>query len=272
MMKVILSFAVLCLAAKVNSQFPMQLPVMNFDMAQFMAHQQQAQHQMPPHEHMRQHPEMHQAQPEIHQHQAHEQMVGNPHEHQHDHQHEAEPMVGSPLIGLGLNPFHPLHPLAKMALPIPGARFSNLNMGKFGNMHYANSILGSGNPMEADEHQLAAPEPQGYQMEQQQYQAEPQHYQLAAPMPQQPQHYQLAAPMQHYQAEPQHYQLAAPMQQYQAEPQHPQHYQLAAPMMPPMQPMGPPMPQPIPVQPMHMQPEDGARHFWKKGGDDYGYG
>lgn len=293
MKKVIFSLAVIAFASKVDAQ--MQLPVIHFDMNEFMANQQ--------------HPQM--------MHHLMDPMGREHHHHMNMQEHEAEePVVGSPLLGFGLaKPFGLggiLHPLG-----IPGLRFSNFQAGHLGNLKFGNAMLGAGNPMEAEgdsqlggkhhhhhidsnhemEHQLAAMPPQHYQ-------AEPQL--AAAQQPQEFGHFwhfanpemehQLAAMApQHYQAEPQ---IAAPQQPQEfghfmpfsnhevgAEQPFPpgfpmsQHFQVAAPQMQQfeMQPVGPPMPpqmemQPFQVDPNQMHSEAGARHWWGKGQDDYGYG
>jgi hypothetical protein len=280
-MKVFLSVFVIAFVAKVESQ----LPVVQFDMNEFMAHQQQ-----------------HQA--EIHHEQA--------------RQMEAEePIVGSPLLPLKLKmgmPFGLHHALG--GLGIPGMRLSNFHAGNIGGLKFGNMLLGAENPM-AEEgedgdallgkkkkkkwHKFVEP----MVGEVQHYQAEPQV--AAPPHDQQIFHHwflneEVGAPEHHHHAEPH---LAAPPHDHQifhhwflneqvGEPQ--QHYHLephlAAPQQPcqsdqhqvgaspfPPQPVGPPVPEMVmPQQPdpnvPQPHPESGARHFdkWFKGNDDYGYG
>lgn len=279
-MKVILSLIVIAFATKVNSQ-PPQLPVIQFDINDFMAHQQQHMHHL--------HPQ------------------GRDHQHMHEQgrQMEAtEPLVGSPLMGLKMGmPFGLHHALG--GLGIPGMKFSNFQAGNIGGLKFHNSLLGAENPMaEEDNDQLQGKKWKWYKHaepltgSEQHYQAEPQ---LAAPpqqqqqgffpfhllngeanqgaepqvatAPHQPQEffpfhhwlnddsslgaaqqqnfdshqaqqYQLAA-QQMQQFDPQHYQVAAPqMHQFDH-----QHHQVAVPQFD-MQPVGPPMSQQmLPVGP-----------------------
>ena len=295
-MQLFLSLVMVAFVAKVNAQ----LPVVQFDMNEFMAHQQQhqAQHQQFVHEQPRQ-------------------MDGE------------EPVVGTPLMGLKLGmPFGIHHALGNLG--IPGMRFSNFHAGNIGGLKFGNTLLGAGNPMadegedqilekkkwkwykhkhiepmigdaqqyQADPQLAGAPQQQGFlhhhwflnedsnlgaapqpQHAEQQYQIgapqmqhfDNQQYQIGAPQMQQFDHqqYQIGAPeMQHL--DHQHYQVAAPQMQNLDH----QHYQVAAPQMPlfdlqPIQPMGPPVPQNQGILPISdARPEDGARH-WFKGHDDY---
>lgn len=153
MMKAILSVIVIAFVAKVSPQVPPQLPVIQFDMSDFMAHQAQMQANERQHQqmqHMNHHQQAqsktpgHQVQPTHQQGREMNQME----------QMENEQIVGSPmaLSSLSLNPlgkglFHPL-------LGLPGLRFNNFNAGHFGGLHFANSILGAGNPMEANDQEL----------------------------------------------------------------------------------------------------------------------
>lgn len=120
MMKVVLSIVVIAFLAKATSQQQRQLPVVTFDMNDFMAHQQaferqsQMQHMQPP-----------------------------------MHSQESDPMVGTPLglggLNLKLNPLNPFNPFN---LGLPGLRFSNINTGHIGGLAFGNSLLGAANPME----------------------------------------------------------------------------------------------------------------------------
>lgn len=278
-MKVLLSVFVVAFIAKVDSQHP--LPIIQFDMDEFMAHQQQHHAQI---------------------------------NHEQARQMEAEePMVGSPLLPLlplkhaiGM-PFGLHHHLGGL---IPGMRLSNFQAGNIGGLKYGKMLLGAENPMaeegEGEEAILGKKKKKKWYKfaepslgDVQHYQAEPQHYQLdpsvAAPPPQQEflhhhwflneevgaphqncpmnQQHQVAAPQQHY-----HFQelAAAPQQHYQIQEvgAAPQHFELQ-----PLQPVGPPVPQSFIPQHQEMVPqphaEEGARHFdkWFKGDDDdYGYG
>lgn len=204
-MKVFLTFVVIAFATKVDSQQP-QLPVVQFDMNDFMAHQQQ---------HMQQ----------IQQQGRDHQQIMHMNAHEQQRQMEAEePMVGSPLMGLKMGmPFGIHHALG--GLGIPGMKMSNFHMGNIGGLKFGNMLLGSENPNaeEGEEnlqgkkwkwykHKHIEPSLGDAQQEIQHYQAEPQ---LAAPQQQQqffPFHLLNPESQQHYQAEPQ---LAAP-------PQHPQ--------------------------------------------------
>lgn len=261
--------AVIALAiSKVNSQ--MQLPVIHFNMDEFMANQQ----------HMQDHERQHQMQMNDHQ--------------MHDHQIQmneqgraaeiSDPVVGFPLLPLSpLHPFHPLNPLGLGG--VPGLRFNKFSVGKFGNTMYSNSILGAENPMAEDDSlmhhhhhhidsQLASP--QHYQMEQN-YQID---HELAAPQPQVEfnpfHHWHFANPNDEV-GEPiplpfddmQHHMMPHgfdPMQM-------PQQFELAAPPMQQIEmfPAGPPM-QHMQIEIPNMNhAEEEARTFWSKG-DDYGYG
>jgi hypothetical protein len=223
---------------------------------------------------------------------------------QHDQQ------LGSPL--LGLDPFafqkmklkfHPLNPFNP--LRIPGAGFSNIQAGHFGGLHFGNALLGSGNPMEeeqhfwgADDQHLAARQPAEYNYHVQEQ--SPQHYQLQAPLPAeynyhlqapQPAEYHLQAP-----SMPQHYQLQAPQpsEHHLQAPQMPQLYQLQAPQLAennyhleapqqaeyqvqaPMMIEQVPFPQRPAIPESHQieasNAEDGSRHWkgWDKWGDKKG--
>lgn len=203
-MKVFLTFVVIAFATKVNSQQPPQLPIVQFDMNDFMAHQQQHMQHMQPQG--RDHQMMHIA------------------DHEQGRQMEAdEPMVGSPLMGLKMGmPFgvhHALggglHGLTGLG-GIPGLRFNNFHAGRIGGLKFGNMLLGAENP-NADEgdSQLEAKKWKWFKHvennlgEPQRYQAEPE---LAAPQQQQgffPFHLLNPDAQQHYQAEPE---LAAPQQ------------------------------------------------------------
>jgi hypothetical protein len=303
-MKVLLSFVVIAFV-QVNSQQQPQLPVVQFDMADFMAHQQQHMQHMQPQG--RDHQQMHM---EMNMHEQGRQMEAE------------EPQVGSPLMGLKMGmPFGIHHALG--GLGIPGMKLSNFHAGNIGGLKFGNMLLGAENPMaEESDGQLEAKkwkwhkhisdvEPFTGAAQHYQYQAEPQ---LAAPQqqhqffpfhllngvdqngaepqlaaaPQQPQGFlpfhhhflngdsNLGSAQQQQQIEAhqaQQYQLAAPQMQ-EIEPQR---YQVAAPQMQQfdMQPVGPPMQMHIPQQfqqpidfnnmPMIQMQEDGARHWGKWG-------
>lgn len=114
-----------------TSQQEIPLPVIQFDINDFMAHQQQHEraHPMPPPEPM----------------------------HQSRQMQETEPIVGGPLFGVSntlvapslLHPLNPWNPLGLGGLP--GMRFSNFQAGHLGGLHFGNAMLGAGNPMEAAE-------------------------------------------------------------------------------------------------------------------------
>lgn len=310
MKKVIFLFVLIALMARTSSQ-QMQLPVIQFDMNEFMAQQQQhAQEQA------RAHP-MPPPQPMIHQIANQQQQGREAYQMQED-----EHMVGSPLGGL----FSPLNPYNPFGLGgLPGLRFSNIQAGHLGGLHFGNALLGAGNPMEAeaegnmqvgrkhkhhkhyiDEQEVGSPqhfdsmnaEPQvGAQNEQgfikafggfgfpwhhwveevgappmqQQYNAE-----ALGPQQQMPvQEFEVAAPpMHHFNADA----YAFGPQQYMPA----QEFEVAAPPMQhiemqpfEMQPMGPMHQQNFPMIPQ--QAEDGARTWGKwgkgnnKGYDDYGH-
>lgn len=270
MKKVILSMLLAIVASAAAQQ--MQLPVIQFDMNDFMAHQQQQaqaqarDHPMPPPQPMHQHFDVREA-----------------------NQMQEEPMVGSPLIGGLFHPLHPLNPLGLKGLGgLPGLRFSNFQAGHLGGLHFGNALLGAGNPMEAEgEIQVGRKHHhKGHHFIEQEL-GSPQHFDH---MPQQmepqvglPQEMQqgfikgfgwpwlwvedeVGAP-QMYQAEPQGYNFG-PEQQMPA-----QEFQVAAPPMQyQMEPMGPPAPMMFPMIPQHA--EEQARTWGKgysKGHDDYGY-
>lgn len=261
-MKVILSLAVITFATKVHSQMHPQLPVVHFDINEFMAQQ-------------------------------HAHVLGRENHHEMEQNHEAfqadEPMVGSPLLGLGL--LKPLgwglHPLG-----IPGLRFSNFQAGHLGNLKFGNALLGAGNPMADEDAQLASRhhhhhiDSNAHEMEHQLAAMPPQHYQAepqlaAAQQPQSfghfwhlanPEEAQLGAtPEQHFEAH-QHFAMN-PTQQFQEMemPINHEHFQLGDPQMQhfDMQPMGPPMPHPMEMQqfqvdPNQMNPE--VRTWWNTKG------
>lgn len=298
MKKAILSFVVVAFASKVCSQQQPQLPVIQFDMNDFMAHQQAMQAQ-----HERNHQQMHHVMPPMHQMPPSMQQHGRE-----DHEME-EPVVGSPLMGLGAFGITPLG--LRLGMPhlglghgLPGLRYSNLNAGHLGRMHFANSVLGAGNPMEAEQdaqlaighhhghHHFINSElgsPQNFQMDQQlaaapvsNFQAEPQ---LAAPQHTEgffPFHFanlddsQLGAvapvmfPERDHQTIEGPPPMAFPPLPFQNQPEQ---FQVA---LPPFdgQPMGPPQPmmQPFPAGPIAQMEED-ARTWGKFGHKkDYGYG
>lgn len=264
MMKVILSFAVIAFVSKVNSQMQPQLPVIQFDMNDFMAHQQQMHAEQmhrnqQPMQHMEQHP-MH----------AHEQ---------------GREMQEEPIVGSGLLAPHLLHPLG-WGLGLPGLRYSKLSAGHLGGLSFANSMLGAGNPMEAEDPQL---ERVHHHHHIDSNLGAPMHYQLDQHLAAMPQH-------QHYQLEPQvgnpqHPQeffhllgAGAPVDHQpidmlpniQVEPMHlqPQQFQVAAPQFQQfeMQPLGPPIPQNMQILPAPQMPlEDGARTWGWKHNKGYGY-
>lgn len=236
-----------------------QLPVIQFDMNDFMAHQQQREQA-----NERQHQHMHHVNQHMQPMQQHQQG-------REAYQMEDEPVVGSPLgLGLGLNTLR-LKPLGL------GLGFHNINAGRIGGLHFANSFLGAGNPMEAEsndpqlerrhhhhfDHDLGTPQMQqfGADMPQQHLESEPQ---LAAP--QQPQGFW---PWFHF-ANPDSELGAAIPQQLEAQQQFGSPPGCLCPVQP--QPIGPPMLQQF--QPMEQPMEDGARTWgkWGKGKDDYGYG
>ena len=173
MKKIFLSIVVLAFASKVQSQTANPMPIINFDMNDFMAHQNQ----------------MHQQGRQAHM------------EHQEPHNiaandAENEPIVGSPLLPLKLG-LHPLgfglHPFG---LGIPGLRFSNFQAGHLGHLKFGNALLGSGNPMEANEgaqmnQQIAVPQQHQMQQHQMQQHQMQQHQQFDGQLgaPQQPQEF-----------------------------------------------------------------------------------
>lgn len=166
-----------------------------------------------------------------------------------------EPVVGSPLLP-------PLIGL-KLAKPfmfgIPGLRYSNLNIGHLGHMKFANSLLGSENPMaNEDDNQQHVGNAQQYQVDPQGYQFQPQlespqqyqvdqQQQLGFPLPQQQEvfhHWHLANPELQAQQQPQivgaspcqlpqQIEVGAPHQQM---PMHHHFDQPVGPMMPIVQP------------------------------------
>lgn len=246
-----------------------QLPVIQFDMNDFMAHQQQMAQA-----NERQHQHMHHVNQHMQPMQQHQQG-------REAHEVDDEPVVGSPLgLGLGVKSLS-LNPLGLGLHPL-GLGFHNFNAGRIGGLHFANSLLGAGNPMEADnndpqlerhhhhhfDNNLGTPKMQqfGADMPQRHLDSEPQ---LAAP--QQPQGFW---PWHHF-ANPDS-ELGAAIPQELGAPQQfqPQAFQSCS---CPAQPQGPPMQfQPMVQQEMVQQipMEDGARTWgkWGKGHHDYGYG
>lgn len=249
--------ALIAFASKANSQI--QLPVVQFDMNEFMAHQA---HQQQANEHQREHHNMH----------------------MNEQGRDAEGMR-DPIVGYALNPLdplnvlHPFHPLNPSGLGIPGLRFNKFSIGKFGNTMYSNSLLGAENPMAEGDPQLESHHhhhhldaelaaPQHYQMEPQM------EHELAAAQPQEFHpfhHWHFANPNDEVGAAQQmhmeHMQHMMPMEPQAVGPMQMQHFELAAPQMQQMemQPVGPPMHQ-MEMQQMH-QAEQEARTFWNKGGD-----
>lgn len=120
-MKVFLSVFLIAFVTKVQSQ----LPIVQFDMNEFMNQQQQHQHHQQVHM-------PHMEQPR--QNEADEQMVGSP-------------LFGINKFGLG-SPFGLHHALGKLG--IPGAKLSNFHAGSIGGLKFGNMLLGASNPM-ADE-------------------------------------------------------------------------------------------------------------------------
>lgn len=258
-----------------------QLPVIQFDMNDFMAHQQQ----------------MEQANERQHQHMHHVNQHVQPMQ-QHQQGREAyqieEPVVGSPL-GIGLSKLS-LNPLGLGLHPL-GLGFHNFNAGHFGGLHFANSLLGSGNPMEAESNDPQLERRHHHHLDNEL--GAPQNQQFGADMPQSHLEPQLAAPQQpqgfwpwHHFANPDSELGAALPQQFEAQqqfdtppqnfqscscPPQNQNLQVGTPQMGQfeMQPMGHPMPQQMQFQPMHQQPmpmEDEARTWGKGHQADYGYG
>lgn len=307
-MKVLILLALIAFASNVNSQIPPPLPVITFDMSGFnqpqMVHQmhgrenemeqqnqieflnQQRQNEM---QHMMemQHDEMMHQMEQQRQHEN--QMMQNHQQHEmmmNQQGRDAGQMAEEPIVGL----ISPLDlKLAKplgfggIGLPLPGLRFSNLNLGHLGGLGFGHSLLGAGNPMAEDNLEAApptvgkshhhhhhveplvgaAPDQQGFIGWPFLHWANPDD-EVGAFGPEQPmpQHMPPMMPMQPMQSEG--FDLAAPPMQF---------FDMQ-PIGPPMiQPTAPPMMQPMaPLQPFEMVPqqvEDGARHFWKKGG--YGY-
>lgn len=277
MTKVFCSFFVLAFVAMASSQQHFQLPTVTFDMNEFMAHQQQ--HQPIAHETGREAQEF-----------------------------EAEPQVGSALI----DPFIGLK-LAKpfWGLGLPGMRFSNINAGHFGGLHFGNALLGAGNPQaDAEEQNLgdhhhhhhhlddsSLDGQQGYQMEPQvgaAQQAEgfwPFHHwindepQLQAQAPQQffPFHHFANQEAELGAAAPQHFDhMQFPAEQL---PVQPDHFQVGQSPMHQFEvhPVGPPSQQhfttgnseamiPSGFESQRADAEQGARTWGKWGKkDDYGY-
>lgn len=304
-MKVLISLAVIAFASKVNSQIPSPLPVITFDMSGFnqpqmvhqmhgreneMMHEMEQQHQIELMNQQRQSEMQHMMEMQhremmhqMEQQRQHEQMMEQQRQHEmmmNQQGRDAGQMAEEPIVGsispLDLKLAKPFG-LGGIGLPLPGFRFSNLNLGHLGGIGFGHSILGAANPMAEDNLEAAphaeivekshhhhhhhveplvgaAPDQQGFIGWPWIHWANP-NDEVGAVGPDQP-----MPPMMPMQPmmQPQEFELAAPpMQHFDMQPVGP----------PMMQPMGNPMMQPFEMAPQ--QVEDGARHFWKKGG--YGY-